>query len=209
MVPARRKGGFHFCILDVDSIHVVWRWPPIYMCCRLSGCDWSGEDIKMNLVQVAIEHAENITMETALASSRWRLNVCLYCKKANPGITTACEMCLLIRHEPCIFQRTQHTSLYTAAPEAFAFSCASSFLRAARIISSLRRCRFACLSVLSVLQAFDFGCSSCAGCDASEIFADRLYLVIRSGCEGRAGVAAGRTGAGEARGPGIWKDGGA
>lgn len=44
--------------------------------------------------------------------------------------------------------------------DAFAFSFSSSFLRAAKIISSRLRCRFACLSVLSCDHAFCFGCSS-------------------------------------------------
>jgi hypothetical protein len=94
---------------------------------------------------------------------------------------------------------------------AFAFSCASSFLRAAKIISSLRLCRFACLSVLSALHDFAFGCSSCAGCSGRLSLEDRLYRVIKSGCVGLAGVAAARAGVGAVRGAGvgIWKDAGA
>jgi hypothetical protein len=95
--------------------------------------------------------------------------------------------------------------------EAFAFSCASSFRLAARIISSLRLCRFACLSLLSALHDFAFGCSACVGSVRWPSLEERLYRVIKSGCAGLAGVAAARAGVGAARGAGvgIWKDAGA
>ena len=64
---------------------------------------------------------------------------------------------------------------HTDVSDTFAFSFSSSFLRAAKIISSRLRCRFACLSVLSCDHAFCFGCSS--GAVVSElaaIFDERL-----------------------------------
>jgi hypothetical protein len=94
---------------------------------------------------------------------------------------------------------------------AFPFSCASIFLLAAKIISSLLFCKFICLSFLSALHAF-FGVSSCAGSSVCANFEDKLYLVIRSGCvgfvAGRAAVVAVR-GAAAGAGVGKLKDGGA
>jgi hypothetical protein len=120
------------------------------------------------------------------------------------------------RMRPCysiltfLFPSAEHSRDY-AAPDAFAFSCSSSFLRAARIISSRRLCRFACLSLLSALHDFAFGRSSCVGCETWLSFEDKLYRVMRSGCAGLAGVGAARVGAGAVRGAGvgIWKDAGA
>lgn len=79
-----------------------------------------------------------------------------------------------------------HVEMLVLVP--FAFSFPSSFLRAANIISSLLRCRFACLSFLSCDQAFAFGESSAGGSPVAFNFDDRLYRVIRSGCDGFAGV---------------------
>lgn len=56
----------------------------------LSGYDWSDGDVKTNMVQKADEHAENVTMETALASSSWRVNVCL-CRKGDLGYNNSME----------------------------------------------------------------------------------------------------------------------
>ena len=125
------------------------------------------------------------------------------------GFTAACQSIVQRVETLNYFPSDVTQNLYAAAPEAFAFSCASSFLRAARIISSLLRCRLACLSFLSALQAFFFGCSSCSVCGTWFSLEERLYLVIRSGCDGFTGAAAALTGAGEARGAGIWKEGGA
>lgn len=68
---------------------------------------------------------------------------------------------------------------------ALAFS--SIFRLAARIISSLLRCKLACLSFLSWLQAFPLGCSSVAVVVAWPTLEARLYRVIRSGWTGLAG----------------------
>lgn len=75
--------------------------------------------------------------------------------------------------------------LHAVFCSAFAFS--SIFRLAARIISSLLRCRLACLSFLSWLQAFPLGCSSVAVVVACPTLEARLYRVIRSGWTGLAG----------------------
>lgn len=67
------------------------------------------------------------------------------------------------------------------------FAFCSIFRLAARIISSLRRCRFACLSFLSWLQAFDLGCCSVSVAVVWPTLEVRLYRVIRSGWAGFAG----------------------
>lgn len=62
-----------------------------------------------------------------------------------------------------------------AGPFAFSFSCASIFRRAASIISSRRRCRFACLSFLSADHAFGFAAESDAtGSEIAPNFDTRL-----------------------------------
>ena len=97
---------------------------------------------------------------------------------------------------------------HAEVPDVLAFSFSSIFLRAAKIISSRRRCRFACRSFLSCDHAFCFGCCSdvdVSGVDAS--FDARLYRVIRSGGDGFAGGVAVRE-VGLERGSGGLKDGG-
>lgn len=74
-----------------------------------------------------------------------------------------------------------HPTFYAGA---FPFSIASIFLLAAKIISSLLLCKFACRSFLSVLHAFAFNRSPSPSPAAWSSFPDKLYRVIRSGCEG-------------------------
>jgi hypothetical protein len=137
--------------------------------------------------------------------SVWAVNleICMYVR-AFRGITANIYTAASYIHPPL-----QHIKPHDC--EAFAFSCASSFRLAAKIISSLRLCKFACLSLLSALHDFAFGCSSCIGCGCWPSLEERLYRVIKSGCAGLAGVAAARAGVGAARGAGvgIWKDAGA
>lgn len=68
-------------------------------------------------------------------------------------------------------------------PAAFCFS--SIFRRAAKIISSLLLWKFACLSVLLELQPALCAASASAGsAPVDTTFDERLYRVIRSGCDG-------------------------
>jgi len=105
-----------------------------------------------------------------------------------------------------IASKPTHSFIYAGA---FPFSCASNFRLAAKIISSLLRCKFICRSFLSALHTF-FGAASFSGSSLCASFSDRLYRVIRSGC---AGFAAGRADATRVRaagaGVGMLKLGGA
>lgn len=65
---------------------------------------------------------------------------------------------------------------------------ASILLLAARIISSRLRCSEACLSSRFELHPLPFLSSSAASWDSSAVsLLDRLYRVIRSGCDGSSG----------------------
>jgi hypothetical protein len=98
--------------------------------------------------------------------------------------------------------------IYASVLDALPFSCCSNFRLAAKIISSLLRCRFNCLSFLSALHALGFACSV-ASSSVCCSFDARLYRVIRSGWDGFAG-ATGLVGVGTAgRGVGTLNDGGA
>jgi hypothetical protein len=70
--------------------------------------------------------------------------------------------------------------LHHASALPFPFSAISNFRRAAKTISSLLRCKFACRSFRSALHALGFACS--AGSSVCCNLAARLYRVMRSGC---------------------------
>jgi hypothetical protein len=99
--------------------------------------------------------------------------------------------------------------LHHASALPFPFSAISNFRRAAKTISSLLRCKFACRSFRSALHALGFACS--AGSSVCCNLAARLYRVMRSGCavfgagDARGAVCI----VGSGRGVGRLNDGGA
>lgn len=98
---------------------------------------------------------------------------------------------------------------FHASAFASPFSCCSNFLLAARIISSLLLCRFACLSLRSALHDFAFGWSASESAELWLIFEVKLYRVIRSGCVGCCGAGVALVGVAVERGSGTLNEGGA
>jgi hypothetical protein len=114
---------------------------------------------------------------------------------------------LALGYTPAMLPHSLLTPHAAPAP-AFSLSFSSIFLLAARIISSLLRCRFAWRSVRSWLHALALGFSSSSAGASCPTFEARLYRVMRSGCAGF-GAAGARAGVAAGRGAGTVKDAGA